>query len=184
MKKIILTSVLIFLIISCLNTKRNNMQKKNLRFYTEYNQFYIEDKNNSGNTGSPNFWTDKTVSERLAIEDGIIGVGTQSYGNIRGEIELLEKPAIKIDYNKYDHIVEAGINIRSGELQVLNCTSSDLQATLKLNPGTYRVRIYSSNLASVKETDLAHDTDNDYYRIEVWPSDDMEIKVLKQYKAD
>ena len=41
--------------------------------------------------------------------------------------------------------------------------------------------IYSSNLDSVKDYDVPSDTDNDYYRIELWKSDDMERKVLKQY---
>lgn len=33
----------------------------------------------------------------------------------------------------------------------------------------------------VKETDLANHTDNDFYKIEIWPDDNMERKVLKQY---
>ena len=188
MKKIVLVLTLCVVVISCgLNNKRNIMQKKNFKFYTDYHQFYLEDENNENKeaTASADFWTDKTVKERLALANGIIGVGVQSYGNeIKGEIEILEKPVTEIDYNLYDHIVEAGIIIKSGQLQIYNCPDYDLALSIKLNPGTYRVRIYSSNLASVKETDLAHDTDNDYYRIEVWPSDDMERKVLKQYKND
>jgi hypothetical protein len=43
---------------------------------------------------------------------------------------------------------------------------------LKLEPGNYNVSVYSSNLVSVKEPDLVNDADNDYYRVELWKSDD------------
>lgn len=42
-----------------------------------------------------------------------------------------------------------------------------------------RVTIYSSNLSSVVDNDIAND-----YRIEVWPTNDMEIKVLNHYMED
>ncbi|MBS0027234.1 hypothetical protein ACTJJ0_12275 [Chitinophaga sp. 22321] len=159
------------------------MKVKYFEFSTQYNQFYIEDgkDENKGNAGSANFWSDEAFNNRLALEKGIIGVGTESYGNIKGEIEILDKPVINLDYNKYDHIVEGGINLPSGELQIRDCPNAHLELSIKVNPGKYRVRVYSSNLASVKENDLPNDTDNDHYRIEAWPSDDMERKVLKQY---
>lgn len=54
---------------------------------------------------------------------------------------------------------------------------------MKIEPGKYRVRIYSYNLDSIKVYDVPNDTDDDYYRIELWKSDDdMERKVLKQYE--
>lgn len=160
------------------------MKAQIFKFYTQYNQFYVADKNAAGNTGSFNFWSDKAFSDRLALENGIIGVSTQSYGNIKGEIEALEKPNPTIDYSKYDHIVEGGIDIKSGELQILNSPDSNIELTLNVNPGKYRVRVYSSNLRSVKENDEPHYTDNDYYRIELWKNDDMKRKVLKQYEND
>lgn len=159
------------------------MKEQSFKFSTQYNQFYLEDEKeeNKGSTGSPEFWTDEAFKNRMALEKGIIGVGTESYGNIRGEIEVLDKPDIEKDYSKYDHIVEGGINIPSGKLYIKDCPTGHLELSLDVSPGKYRVRVYSSNLASVKENDLPHDTDKDYYRIEIWPSEDMERKVLKQY---
>ena len=159
------------------------MQKKNFKFSTSYNQFYISSDKGSFLENDMNTNED-TYTDRLSIEKNAIVVFTQSYGDVKGEIEILEKPANEIDYKKYDHIVEGGINVQSGKLQILSWPGNEVETSLTVTPGNYRVRVYSSNLASVKETDLAHDTDNDYYRIEVWPSDDMERKVLKQYKGD
>lgn len=183
MKNFLVVPILSILMISCYSSKKTKMEKKSFKFYTEYRQFYLEDSvdENKGNVDSPNFWTEESFNERLAFEKGIIGVGTQSYGNIKGEIALLKTPNINVDYSKYDHIVEGSITLQSGELQVSNCPDRNIEASLKVNPGKYRVRVYSSNLASVKESDLAHDTDNDYYLVELWPSEEMGRKVLKQY---
>lgn len=181
MKSLLVLLTLITCVVSSCSHNKRTMEKRNFKFYTEYGQFYIQDKESTGNSGSPNFWTDKAFIERLALEDGLIGVGTQSWGNIKGEIEILKSPNNNSDFSRYDHIVEGGINIKSGVLQILNCPDYNLEVSIKLEPGKYRARVYSSNLASVKESDLANDTDDDYYRIEIWPSDDMERKVLKQY---
>lgn len=179
MKKIV-TIIILSTFISCSTNKKNIMKKFN--FYTEYNQFYLSSDKGAFLNSEINV-AEIAYQTRLNIQNNSLVVFTQGYGNIKGEIQMLEKPNTKIDYNKYDHIVEGGINIQSGELQLLNCPDSHLELSLKLNPNKYRVRVYSSNLASVKETDLANDTDNDYYRIEIWPSEDMEMKVLKHYES-
>lgn len=158
--------------------------KYNINFYTQYNQFYIEDKGSNGNTGSSEFWYEEAFFNRLALGSGIIGVGTYSYGNIKGEIEILDKPTEYINFDLYDHIVEGGINIESGELQILDCPNNNIELSLKVKPGKYRIRVYGSNFNSVEQTDLANDTDNDYYKIEIWKSNDMERKVLKQWDDD
>ncbi|MDQ0065118.1 hypothetical protein [Chryseobacterium lathyri] len=160
------------------------MKTQLFKFYTQYNQFYVADKTATGNTGSLNFWDEKAFNARLALEHDIIGISTQSYGNIKGEIEVLEKPSVNVDLQKYDHVVEGGIQIPSGELQILNSPDNNVELTVNVNPGNYRVRVYSSNLDSVEEDDEPHDTDADYYRIELWKSDNNERKVLKQYNRN
>jgi hypothetical protein len=82
-----------------------------------------------------------------------------------------------VDYSQYDHIVEGGLNINSGILQVLDCPNSHVELEVKVTPGSYRVRIYSSNLASVEG-----DAGDDYYLIEIWPDIYQVRTVLKQYK--
>jgi len=125
--------------------------KHNFNFYTEYHQFYLVDKLNQSSTGSDNFWTDESHNAKLAIENGILGIGTHCYGNIKGEIEVLDKPPIEnINYELYDHIVEGGIKIQSGELQILDCPNNHLELSVQLSAGKYRVRVYGSNFDSVK----------------------------------
>ena len=49
---------------------------------------------------------------------------------------------------------------------------------IQLRPGKYRIRVYSSNLSTV-----LGDEGDDFYKIEIWPSEAMESKVLKRYKS-
>lgn len=175
-------------IISCNSIKTKTMKVYKFKFDTQYNQFYLTSDNGeflNSDLNKGQFLEDfnQSFDERLDIKKNALVIFTQSYGNIKGEIEVLEKPNYDIYYSKYDHIVEGGINIQSGELQILDCPNSHLELSLKVEPAKYRVRVYSSNLSSVKETDSYNDTDNDGYRIEIWKSNDMERKVLKQYPS-
>ncbi|MDO3645016.1 hypothetical protein [Mucilaginibacter sp. L3T2-6] len=147
-----------------------------LNFRTQYNQFYIADKESPMKTDEASFWTTEAYDDRLAIGDGILGVGIESYGPVNGELTLLNTRNNSFDFSKFDHIVEAGINIKSGHLEVLDCPNSGVHLEVKINPGHYRVRVYSANLASVNG-----DKGDDFYHIEIWPDKNPERKVLKRY---
>lgn len=111
------------------------------------------------------------------MENGIVGVGTECYGPVKAEICILDAADNQIDYDSYDHIVEGGIILKSGTLQVLDCPNSETHLEINLSPGAYRIRVYSSNLSTVFD-----DEGDDFYKIEIWPGDgNMERKVLKKY---
>jgi hypothetical protein len=150
--------------------------KYELNFDTSYHQFYIRDKESPQDTGDINFWTEDATHYRLAIGDGILGVGLECYGLFKGELVLLNSKNDDVVYSQFDHIVEGCLNVKSGILQVLDCPNSNIELEVKINPGKYRVRVYSLNLASV-----INDSGNDYYRIEIWPDTEIERIVLKQY---
>jgi hypothetical protein len=149
-----------------------------LEFYSSHHQFYIADKSSDFATDSSNFWTQSAFDDGLAMEAGVLGIGTESYGSVKAELSILDAENITTDFEAYDHIVEAGIDVNSRILQVLSCPDSSVELELAIKPGRYRVRIYSANLASVIDDD-----GEDYYKIELWPSDMMERNVLKRYAA-
>jgi hypothetical protein len=150
-----------------------------LDFTTQYNQFYIGDKTSPYNTGSDNFWTDEAFKDRLAVEDGVLGIGTECYGRVKGELNILNSENMVADFNKYDHIVEAGIQIESGIIQVMDCPTSTIELEVEVTPGTYRVRIYASELKGMYEDEI--DEEAGYYRIEIWPGKDLKRNVLKEF---
>ncbi|MCC7520944.1 MAG: hypothetical protein IT220_04855 [Flavobacteriaceae bacterium] len=152
------------------------MKTLNFDFYTQYNQFYICDKDSPGQTDSADFWTDAAFNDRLAKELGILGVGTECYGPVKGEIVFLDKKNEDFDIELYDHIVEAGLQIQSGTIQILDCPNSSIELEINIAPDFYKFRIYSSNLASVEG-----DEGDDFYRIEFWKDLNLDRKVLKRY---
>lgn len=148
-----------------------------LNFYTQYHQIYVSDKGSSQDTSNANFWTAEATYSRLAIAEGILGIGLQCYGLVKGELVILDRGKEGIEFNHYNHILEGSINIESGVLQILDCPNKNVELEIEMNPGKYRVRIYSLHLASV----LDDDSGDDYYIIEVWPDNDLDRTVLKQY---
>jgi hypothetical protein len=83
-----------------------------LNFTTSYNQFYIADSKFIGDTGAEDFWTDNATSDRLAIAKDILGVRTECYGHINGDLVILNQPSIVDNFDLYDHVVEGGLEIK------------------------------------------------------------------------
>lgn len=144
-------------------------------FYTQYNQFYLVDGSSSPITDG-DFWNEKAYENRLALNDGVIGIGTECYGPVKGEINILTQENPLINFLDYDHIVEGYIDIKSGALEVQDCPDSLVQLEINLSKGLYIVRIYSSNLESVDG-----DEGDDYYKIEIWPGEKISSRVLKKF---
>jgi hypothetical protein len=148
-----------------------------LQFFTEYYQFYIRDKHTKASTDSDGFWTAKASEDKMAVEDGLLGISVAKYAEIRVQVNLhTQVPAFDLDEN-YDHIVEAAINISTGIIQIANCTSNEIELELNVAPGIYTVRTSSGNLKTVKG-----DEGDDYYVIDIYPSDKKERTVLKRYQ--
>ncbi len=169
--------LLLFIFQSCGYLNLRIKMNYPFNFYTEYHQFYIQDKTSEGRTDSDDFWTKMANSDRLAMEDGIIGIATECYGPVKGELIVLDSVNNQYDPNLYDHVVEGGVELKSGSLQVVGCLDFNNELEIKLKPGKYRIRVYSSNLDSV-----VGDKGDDFYKIEIWPSNLLERKVLKRYQ--
>lgn len=153
--------------------------KFNLDFTTDYGQFYICDKNFLGQTDSENFWTDKAYDNKIAVENGILGIAIgNEEGIVKCEFEILVSRNLKVDFNNFDHIVEASLKIDSGFFQVLDCPNSEVQFQTEVENGEFRARIYSRNLA------LAFDENpQDSYLIQIWKEEFSEPIVLKRFSV-
>ncbi|SDQ01183.1 hypothetical protein SAMN05428975_5632 [Mucilaginibacter sp. OK268] len=151
--------------------------KYRLDFFTKHNQFYLCDSAYKSNTGSNTFWTPEAYHDRLGVDYDILGIGIESYGHVKADLEILDSADPQTDFGQYNHVVEAGITIQSGLLQVLNFPDYKSYLKLIIKPGKYRVRVYSSGLGNV---DTEADEGQDHYKITMWPDSRMERKVLKQ----
>lgn len=146
-----------------------------LNFYTEYNQFYISSDRGKSIENHPKgmFSSD---NGRLIELPNLLIVCTENYGPIKGIFYELNEERKDFDLDEYDHIVEGCIDVESGILQILDCPFSSIEFEIKINPGTYMVRIYFSNVPGYY---LDEDEGVEYYIIEVWPSKRMTKRILK-----
>jgi len=151
-------------------------EKTELSFYTQYSQFYICDKT-ADMDKTDEFWSDEAFAMRLADHSGVLGIGTECYGPVKGEINFLGQSPQTVEFSDFDHVVEGDLEISSGILQIQDCPNGAVEFEKELPLGNYRVRIYSINLGSVDG-----DEGDDYYRIEVWRGQPLGKRLLKEYK--
>ncbi len=152
--------------------------KLNLKFATDYRQFYLNDKNANGNTGSENFWSESAFADKLAIEDGVLGIGIENdEGKVECEFEILNSKSLIDNFTDFDHVVEASLKIHSGILQIIDCPNSEVEMETEIDNGEYRVRVYSINLNTAYE-----ENSKDSYKIEMWKEAYSDRKVLKRFE--
>jgi len=152
--------------------------KYQLDFYTQFNQFYLTSDMGSVLAQNSLNWSDDAYKDRLGTLKNTLVLFSGSYGHIKGELDVLDHPNTHSDYSEYEHVVEGGIDAHSGVFEILDCPNSTVILKVKINPGNYRVRVYSANLSS---SDIDEDEGNDYYKIEIWPDNNIKRKVLKRY---
>lgn len=150
-----------------------------LDFFTQYGQFYIVDKGTIGETDDLEFWSDQALNDRMAYENGILGILVENdFTMVLGELKILDAPNPTLDL-KADHIVEGSIQINSGTLELQDCPTSTVEHSIQLENGNYRVRVHAFNLNNVYTE--KQETPNDRYRIEIWKQEAAPRKVLKQW---
>jgi hypothetical protein len=154
----------------------NSTKSYSLEFFTEYYQFYLQDKNTKARTDSDTFWTTQAFEDRMAVEEGLLGISVAKYATIKLQVNFHPLKENTLSLAAYDHVVEASINAPSGILQILNCTSMVVQLEINVPHGSYTVRSSSACLQTVKA-----DTGNDFYVIDIYPAEKTERTVLKKY---
>jgi hypothetical protein len=144
--------------------------------YAGYHQFYLQDKDATGDTGAIDFWTQAAFERMLATHPGIIGVGTGTYGHVPVTVEIYQDEPLS-DPESCDHLVEASLALNSGQLLICGCPDEEA-GQITLTPGNYRVRVYCDGLATVK-----NEEGDDRYRIALWLGKPLPVRVIKQWSA-
>ena len=111
-----------------------------------------------------NFWTNQAFEVKLAVEDGVLGIGiANDEGLVDCLFEILDSKNLNNDFSKFDHIIEASLKIHSVILQILNCPYSEIEMETNIENGDNRICVYSCNLNSAYD-----ENPKDYYKIEMW----------------
>lgn len=158
--------------------------------YADHYQFYVGDSESDADTSAPDFWSDDAFERRLAVGAGLLAVGTEVYGTVPVEVELLDFAQVA-DLRGWDHVVEASLHVPSGLIAIdgcLNYVPRDLphigyrSPVLEVAPGRYRARIYYGNLGSlrVEQTHYGEEEVSDeHYRIVLWPAPHADPAILR-----
>jgi hypothetical protein len=149
-----------------------------LSFYTSYRQFYLVDADAEYDTADRGFWTTEASDRGLAVGDGMLGIGTASYGHIRCFFEFVRsEPTLPL--SPWERVVEASIRLTEGRYAVIPCPDSDPAHEGTCPPGDYRLRIYGAFLDQLVK-DTAGDDYFDFYWLVLWPAPFSKPKVLKK----
>ena len=156
------------------------MIKEEIQLYASHHQFYVQDSEPRGSADDPSFWTQEASDNRLAVGDGLLAVGTGTYGF--GKVRVEEHNAKpKVSLAQWDHVTECGLEVESRFVLIMGCLSqSGLFFCVK--PGHYRVRACHANLTeSEQEVPSNWEGDfRDWYLVQFWPSKRLKHRVLKQ----
>jgi hypothetical protein len=146
-----------------------------LKVYAGYHQFYLSsDEESLMGSGADSFWTGENIRRLLATGPGLVGIGTGTYGDVPVSIHLARKIPYE-DLGEWDHVAETCIDLGSGQLHVTGCPDGSA-GLIRVNPGIYRVRVYSGQLETVED-----EKGEDYYRVFVWKDSPCPARVLKQW---
>jgi hypothetical protein len=145
-----------------------------LEVFADYHQFYI------GDTGvgpmAPTDYTDEDVRCRVKVAPNVVVIQPERNMTVPVEIELRDADA-GFDEAEWDHVAECSIDLRTGRLQVHECTGGPL-LDLNVAPGSYRVRAVFAGLGTLSDDGLDGE---DRYRVVLWPSPMAPLQVVKQW---
>jgi hypothetical protein len=139
-----------------------------LELRADYHQIQLLDRDSETNLGD--HWTEQGTTDGLVVADDTMAIVTEVNGPVAVLVHVLseEPPA----GDGFDHVVEAGINVPSGELIVMGPADYLPEADrVAVPPGWIGVRASRRNLAEAREAYDALDFSEPIEEIvlQLWP---------------
>src|SRR5262245_9943626 len=161
-------------------TFREKSMRCNFTIFADYFQFFLEDE--SMRRPVEIDWNSQSVSDLLVAGQRFIAISTVRNMRVPVIIEVYNsRPSPNFDqviFQQADHVVEASIEIISGNLVILGTTDYYPDAPrISVAPDTYQARVYYVGLNTLSEDGLEG---NDSYRIVLFPGNQIAVKVLKR----
>lgn len=151
------------------------MKSFELALFADYFQFYIQDEAAKGDLSEA--WSVEATDRLLAIAPGTVGIGTVRNMEVPVTVEVRDHEPDG-DFSKWDHVVEAGLDVASGRIVIAGCTDYFPDARrIEVAPGSYRLRVSYGALDTLSEDGLSGD---DHYRLQLWPAPSTVVRILKQ----
>jgi len=156
------------------------MVEEEIRLYASHHQFYVQDSEPRGAADDPSFWTKEAYDNRLAVGDGLLAVGTGTYGFVKVRVEQHDaEPPLEL--SEWDHVTECALEVRTPFLLIMGCLSQS-GLFFEVKPRHYRVRVGHANLGESEQEVPGNWTGefNDWYLVQFWPGELSQPNVLKR----
>ncbi len=152
-----------------------DMENYHFDLFADYFQFYICDE---AYNGVPQLdWSEQCIEDMLGIVPGLIQIGTARNMTVPVDVEVRDSEPEE-DFNRWDHIAEAGIVISSGAMIIAGLMDDpDEAARIEIKPGSYRARVCYGDLDILSTDGLEGD---DHYKVALWPGEFTGVKVIKR----
>lgn len=146
--------------------------------FADFFQFVLIDELADADLSVVN-WNDEAMRNMLLPGEGIVCFGTLRNVDVPVEIHVVESPP-EIDWEKFDHAVEAPIIFSSGRVAVMGCADYLPDAAkLEITPGSYRLLYMISGSDSINNE---WEPADDLYSVYLWPSEFRPSKLIKALK--
>ena len=154
------------------------MARREFELFADYFQFYLQDDDVGVGIGDlSDAWTQEAVERLLAVAPGVVGLGTARKMTVSVVIEVLDHEP-DADFDQWEHVVEGGLELKTGRLVVAGCTDYfPGAARLPVAAGKYRVRMSCRGLTTISANGLDGD---DRYRVQLWAVGMLEPPVLRK----
>jgi hypothetical protein len=139
--------------------------------YASHHQFYVVDAD--AEYRADFLWDGGGLERHLGVADGIVGVGTIGYTILPVSIELWDDEP-PLDLEDWDHVVEASLEVPSGNLGLEGVEGPSELEPIGVEPATYRVRSAAAGLDGADEMD-----GGDRYRVQLWAAAAAQPEVVK-----
>ncbi|MDG3007222.1 hypothetical protein [Paludisphaera mucosa] len=150
------------------------LQRQAFEVFADYHQFYLWDRGMTQE--APEEYTDEDVRRRIKTGPHVVVIQPERDMTVAVEVEIHDaEPACDLD--AWDHVAEASLHLRTGRLQVHECTGGPV-AEFAIEPGWYRVRSHHGGFDTIEEAGTDGD---DHYLAVLWPAPADDVRILKQW---
>jgi hypothetical protein len=145
--------------------------------FADYFQFYLRD--HGAQPLAPDDYDEGDIARRIKAAPHIVVIQPERNMTVPVEVALAET-APADDFDGWDHVAEASLDLPSGRLEIHECTGGSVDV-LAVTPGCHRVRAYFGGLDTIGADGLEGE---DRYRIVLWPAAAGPVTVLKAYAGE
>ena len=152
------------------------MISRAFELFADYHQFYVWDAGIA--TWAPEDYTDEDIRRRVKVGPHVVVVQPVRQTTVPVSLSVHERDP-GYDVGAWDHVVECGLALPTGRLQVHECTGGAV-LDVSVSPSSYAVRVLFEGLDSLSED---RSSGNDRYVLDLWPATSSPtLRVVKQWQ--